>query len=107
MTGPMRVDATTLYAAAKDARSTHHSVEAVQRTMNTVTAEAASRWKGMAASGFQDVMARWSNDVTTVLNALNQIADLLDTSAARHLANDEAQQQHFNRYDSSLQAPTS
>jgi len=102
MTGPLRVDAATLYGAANDARSTHSSVEAVQKTMNQVTMEASARWKGMASTGFQGVMNRWSQDVTIVLGALTDIATLLDKSGQRHQINDESQNQTFNKYDSSL-----
>ena len=105
MTGAIRVDAATLYAAANDARTTHASVEAVQRQMNQITMEAAGRWKGMASSGFQGVMNRWSEDVTMVLTALTDIADLLEKSGQRHQYNDEAQNQSFNKYDVSLRPP--
>lgn len=98
----MLVDAATLYKAAKDVDDTQSNITNVQSSMIRVTAEAESRWKGVAATGFQNVMNRWSRDVSIVLSALTDIGNLLRQSAARHEHNDQAQGQMFSKYDSSL-----
>jgi WXG100 family type VII secretion target len=99
---PMLVDAATLYKAAKDVDDTQSNITNVQNSMLRVTSEAEARWKGVASSGFQGVMNRWSHDISIVLGALTDIGTLLRQSAAHHTNNDQAQGQMFNKYDSSL-----
>ena len=98
----MLVDAATLYKAAKDVDDTQSNITNVQNSMLRVTSEAEGRWKGVASSGFQGVMNRWSHDISIVLGALTDIGTLLRQSAAHHTNNDQAQGQMFNKYDSSL-----
>ena len=98
----MLVDAATLYKAATDVDNTHTNISNVQNSMIRVTSEAEARWKGVASSGFQGVMNRWSRDISVVLGALTDIGTLLRQSAARHESNDQAQGQMFSKYDSDL-----
>lgn len=98
----MLVDAETLYKAARDVDDAHSNITNVQNSMIRATAEAEAQWKGVASSGFQGVMNRWSRDVSVVLGALSDIGNLLRQSGARHESNDQAQGQMFSRYDNSL-----
>jgi uncharacterized protein YukE len=47
-------------------------------------------------------MMRWGDDATKLLQAMDNIADLLDKSANTHQANDEQQSEMLNRFHSAL-----
>jgi uncharacterized protein YukE len=47
-------------------------------------------------------MVRWNEDVAKLLQAMDNIADLLDKSANTHQANDEQQNEMLNKFQSAL-----
>jgi early secretory antigenic target protein ESAT-6 len=102
MAEQFRVDAATLHAAAKDVRGTHGNVRGKLGTLRGQIDDLVAAWQGDASRGFVQVMERWDGDTNKLLQALSDIADLLDKSANTHTANEENQTQMFNKYGSAL-----
>jgi WXG100 family type VII secretion target len=100
--GPFQVDHITLHTAAKDVRNIRTEVDGELAKLGNTVDELASAWQGGASRGFQQVMDRWNTDVKKLLQAMDEIANLLDKSADTHQANDDAQQQMLNKFHSAL-----
>jgi ESAT-6 family protein len=98
----IQVNAATLHQAAKDVRTTRTEVDGELKTLLGVVDDLAVAWEGQASAGFQRLMLRWNDDVTKLLHAMDEIADLLDKSATQHTANDEQQQQALDRIQQAL-----
>lgn len=62
----------------------------------------AGAWRGQAAVGFQNLMQRWDQDTAKLLQALDNIAELLDQSGTQHEVNDQEQQAAMGRIASAL-----
>jgi WXG100 family type VII secretion target len=99
---PFRVDQATLHTAANDVRSTRTEVDGQLKTLKGAVDELGAAWQGQAASGFQQLMVRWNDDATKLLQAMDNIADLLDKSGNTHQANDEQQNEMLNKFNSAL-----
>jgi WXG100 family type VII secretion target len=99
---PFQVDHVTLHTAAKDVRSTRAEVDGELAKLRSTVEELAAAWQGRAAAGLQQVVTRWDGDVKKLLQAMDQIADLLDKSGNTHQANDEQQEQMLNKFHSAL-----
>ncbi|MEV4757077.1 WXG100 family type VII secretion target [Micromonospora sp. NPDC049559] len=102
MAEQFEVDAATLHSAASDVRSTRSDVDGDLGRLWNVVDDLAMAWKGDASTGFQQLMQRWNEDVTKLLTAMDDIADLLDKGGTTHQANDEQQAQMLNKYTSAL-----
>jgi WXG100 family type VII secretion target len=102
MAEQFEVDAATLHSAAGDVRSTRGDVDGDLGRLWNVVDDLAMAWKGDASSGFQQLMSRWNEDVSKLLTAMDDIADLLDKGATTHAANDEQQAQTMNKYSAAL-----
>ena len=98
----IQVNAATLHQAAKDVRTTRTEVDGELKTLLGVVDDLAVAWEGQASAGFQRLMLRWSDDVSKLLHAMDEIADLLDKSATQHTVNDEQQQQALDRIQQAL-----
>lgn len=98
----IEVNAATLHGAAKDVRATRAEVDGELKTLLGVVDDLAVAWQGTASSGFQTLMGRWHQDVTKLLHAMDEIANLLDKSATEHTANDENNQQALDRIQQAL-----
>lgn len=99
----MQVDHTTLHTAAGDVRSTRDQIQSdLSRLEALVQQDLASAWQGSAATSFQQLMQRWHTDSKTLMQAMNDIAGLLDKSATNHQMNDEHQQQMIDKIHSAL-----
>jgi ESAT-6 family protein len=98
----IQVNAATLHQAAKDVRTTRTEVDGELKTLLGVVDDLAVAWEGQASAGFQRLMLRWNDDVTKLLHAMDEIADLLDKSATQHTVNDEQQQQALDRIQQAL-----
>jgi WXG100 family type VII secretion target len=96
------VDHATLHTAANDTRATRTEVEGDLRKLWGVVDDLAMAWKGQASTGFQTLMERWNGDVSKLLTAMDNIADLLDKTATTHQVNDEQQQQMLDKFHSAL-----
>lgn len=99
---PFRIDQATLHTAANDVRSTRAEVDGQLKTLHGEVDNLAVAWKGQAGAGFQQLMVRWNEDVAKLLQAMDNIADLLDKTANTHQANDEQQNQMLNKFQSVL-----
>jgi WXG100 family type VII secretion target len=99
---PFSVDHVTLHTAAKDVRNIRTEVDGELAKLRSTVEELAGAWQGRAAAGFQQVITRWDGDVKKLLQAMDQIAELLDKSANTHAANDEQQEQMLNKFHSAL-----
>lgn len=102
MTSPFEVDHATLHTAANDVRSTRSEVDGELKKLWSVVDDLAIAWQGQASTGFQSLMNRWNGDTAKLLDALNDIADLLDKSGTAHQATDEEQQQMLDKFHSAL-----
>ncbi len=101
--GPMRVDHATLHTAANDVRSTRDEIQGdLSKLESLVQQDLASAWQGTAAGSFQHLMQRWHDDSKTLMQAMQDIADLLDKSGTNHQVNDENQQQMIDKIHSAL-----
>lgn len=96
------VDHATLHTAASDTRATRTEVEGDLRKLWGVVDDLAIAWQGQASTGFQNLMQRWNDDVSKLLTAMDNIADLLDKTATTHQVNDEQQQQMLDKFHSAL-----
>jgi WXG100 family type VII secretion target len=61
-----------------------------------------SHWQGQGAVAFNALMARWREDATKIVNALNEFEANLQSSQASYTAADEAQQSTFSRLQGRL-----
>lgn len=102
MTSPFEVDHATLHTAANDVRSTRSEVDGELKKLWSVVDDLAIAWQGQASSGFQSLMQRWNEDTAKLLEAMNNIADLLDKSGTAHQVTDEEQQQMLNKFHAAL-----
>jgi WXG100 family type VII secretion target len=102
MSEPMQVDHATLHTAANDVRSTRSEVDGELKKLWGVVDDLAVAWKGQASGGFQTLMQRWNDDVKKLLEAMDNIANLLDKAGTAHQATDEQQQQMLDKFHSAL-----
>ncbi|GAA4217954.1 WXG100 family type VII secretion target [Actinocatenispora rupis] len=101
--GPMQVDHATLHTAANDVRSTRDEIQGdLNKLESLVQQDLESAWKGTAAGSFQTLMQRWHEDSKTLMQAMADIADLLDKSGTQHQQNDENQQQMLDKIHQAL-----
>ncbi|MGA8112397.1 MAG: WXG100 family type VII secretion target [Actinocatenispora sp.] len=99
----MRVDHATLHTAAKDVRSTRDEIQGdLSKLESLVQQDLASAWQGTAAASFQQLMNRWHDDSKTLMQAMADIADLLDKSGTNHEVTDQNQQQMIDKIHSAL-----
>lgn len=96
------IDAQTLNAAASDCRSAQESVTGEAGKVRNAKESVAARWRGAASNTFQSVIDAWLNDTNKLLEALGGISDLLDKTASTHTANEEQQDQMFNKFNSAI-----
>ncbi len=102
MTGQFEVEHATLHTAASDVRSTRSEVDGELKKLWGVVDDLAIAWKGSASAGFQNLMSRWNEDVQKLLQAMDNIADLLDKTGTAHQVTDEEQQQMLDKFHSAL-----
>lgn len=102
MTSPFSVDHATLHAAANDVRSTRSEVDGELKKLWGVVDELAVAWRGQASSGFQTLMQRWNEETAKLLEAMSNIADLLDKSGTAHQVTDEQQQEMLSKFHAAL-----
>lgn len=97
-----QVDHATLRVAANEVRSAHSNTQDNLKKLWDVVDDLAMAWKGSASGGFQQLMQRFNTDVSGLLRAMSDIADLLDKSADTHQTSDEEQAQAINKYGAAL-----
>jgi WXG100 family type VII secretion target len=95
VSGPIEVDAASLFAAARNVRTAQDDIASVLNSVVSTASGASGAWQGQAAAGFQGVMDRWVTDVRVVLGALGEIGGLLNAAGQRHTTTDEEQRGAF------------
>jgi WXG100 family type VII secretion target len=77
----------------------------LQRELSSLEGKLAgigSHWQGQGAVAFNSLMARWREDATKIVNALNEFEANLTASQASYTAADDAQQSTFSRLQGRL-----
>lgn len=97
--GGIAMDAATVRKAANDVRTTRSDVDGELNAIRSVCDELAAGWTGQAASSFQNAMTHWDTNAGKLLNALDEIADMLDGGANEQEAQDDEQAAEFNKFD--------
>ena len=92
----IELDHETLLAAAQDVRATREEANGDLKRLANAVSELSGAWQGQAATRFQELMERWNGDVSKLMGAMGDIADLLDKSGSQHASNEEEQAQMFN-----------
>lgn len=62
----------------------------------------AGQWEGPAAVAFRKLMTRFDEDAIKLSDALQGIADLLQTAGSKYEAQEEEHSQSFGQFDSVL-----
>ena len=102
MAGNTRIDDATLHAAANDCRSASENVTGEANKVRGAKEAVAAQWRGAASNTFQSVIDAWLNDCNKLLEALGGISDLLDKTGTTARANEEEQDQMFNKFNSAI-----
>ena len=97
--GGIAMDAATVRKAANDVRSTRGNVDGELSAIRGVCDELAAGWTGQAGTSFQNAMQHWDRNADKLLQALDEIADMLDGGANEQEAQDEEQAGEFNKFD--------
>jgi WXG100 family type VII secretion target len=77
----------------------------LQRELSSLEGKLAgigSHWQGQGAVAFNQLMARWREDATKIVSALNEFESNLVSSQSTYTASDDAQQSVFNRLSGRL-----
>lgn len=62
-------------------------------------AQIGGQWKGQGAVAFNQLMVRWREDATKIVEALNEFEANLLASQSQYTAADEAQAAQFNNFN--------
>ena len=76
------MDADTVAQAARDTTNAKLSVDDNLDTLKELCDDLAASWTGQGATAFANVMLQWDGEAAKLLDALQDIADSLDSSAA-------------------------
>jgi WXG100 family type VII secretion target len=98
----LEVEEATLFQAAKDLRAAEGDITTHLGTVRGAAQTLGSAWTGQAASAFTNLITRWDNDAKQLVQAMSDIADLLDKAGKSHSMNDQASMDMLNRMDSSV-----
>ncbi|MEV6525453.1 WXG100 family type VII secretion target [Longispora sp. NPDC051575] len=99
----VNVDHSTLHSGANDVRGVRTDVQGLLKSLKgVVEQDLASAWKGNAAGAFQRLMEQWNGDATKLLQALADIADLLDKAGTTHSVNEENNQKIVDQIHNAL-----
>jgi WXG100 family type VII secretion target len=102
MAGETRIDAATVHAAANDCRQAMENVKGEATKVRGAKENVAAQWRGVASNTFQSVIDAWLVDTNKLLEALNGISELLDKTGYTHQANEEHQDQMFNKFNAAI-----
>jgi WXG100 family type VII secretion target len=97
-----RMDDATVHQAANDCRSAVDTTNEEVRKIRAARERVAARWQGAASNAFQGVMDAWVVEAGKLMEAMGGIADLLDKTGSTHRANEEDQNQMFNKFNSAI-----
>lgn len=96
------MDADTVAQAATDCINAKLSVDANLDRLKALCDELAASWTGQGATAFANIMLQWDAEAAKLLDALQDIADSLDSSAAAQTEMDAESSSEFSNYDGEL-----
>ncbi|WP_051703873.1 WXG100 family type VII secretion target [Glycomyces sp. NRRL B-16210] len=96
------MDTETVAQAATDTVNAKLSVDGNLARLKALCDELASSWTGQGAQAFTNVMLQWDNEANKLLEALQTIADNLDSSAAQQAEMDAESNSEFAAFDGEL-----
>ncbi|GAB3236725.1 hypothetical protein GCM10027447_35320 [Glycomyces halotolerans] len=96
------MDEETVRQAAIDTVNAKLSVDGNLDTLKALCDDLAASWTGSGAAAFQRVMEQWDVNAAKLLDALQDIADQLDSSAAATAEQDAESSADFGAYDGEL-----
>lgn len=96
------MDTETVAQAATNTINAKLSVDDNLEKLKAVCDELAAAWTGQGATAFNQVMTTWDAEAAKLLDALQDIADALDSSAAQQAEEDAASGSEFSAFDGEL-----
>lgn len=96
------MDAETVAQAAMDTVNAKLTVDGNLDSLKAVCDDLAASWTGQGAGAFQRVMEQWDIQAAKLQDALQDIADQLDSSAAATAEQDYESSSDFSAYDGEL-----
>lgn len=90
MAGSFNTDAATMQRAAQQVQQVSEEISAELRALQANLDPVAASWKGSAASAFQQLMARWSEDANKLTTALQGISEMLQSTNKNYSQVEEA-----------------
>ncbi len=96
------MDTETVAQAAGDTINAKLSVDGNLDRLKALCDELAAGWTGAGAGAFQNTMLQWDAEAAKLLDALQDIADSLDSSAAAQAEQDAESQSDFSGFEGEL-----
>lgn len=96
------MDTETVAQAATDTVNAKLSVDGNLDRLKALCDELAASWTGQGAAAFNQVMQAWDTEAAKLLDALQDIADSLDSSAAQQAEQDAESHSDFSAFDGEL-----
>lgn len=90
MAGSFNTDAATMQRAAQQVQQVSEEINAELKALQGNLDPVAASWKGSAASAFQQLMVRWSEDANKLTSALQGISEMLDSTNKNYSQVEEA-----------------
>jgi WXG100 family type VII secretion target len=96
------MDTETVAQAATDTVNAKLDVDGELDALKALCDDLAAGWSGQGAAAFANVMQAWDVEAAKLLDALQDIADNLDSSAAQQAEMDAESQSDFNDFSGEL-----
>ncbi|MEU6858319.1 WXG100 family type VII secretion target [Glycomyces sp. NPDC046736] len=96
------MDTETVATAATQTVNAKLSVDANLDRLKALCDELAGAWTGSGATAFANVMLQWDTEAAKLLDALQDIADALDSSAAAQAEMDAESGSEFSSFEGEL-----
>jgi WXG100 family type VII secretion target len=90
MAGSYTADAAVMQKAAQQVQQVSEEIQGELRSLLSNLEPVASTWKGSAASAFQQLMSRWQEDAGKLTQALQGIAEMLDSTTKQYTQAEES-----------------
>jgi WXG100 family type VII secretion target len=84
MAGSFGTTTEVMQKAAQQVQQVSEEIGQELRSLQGQLEPVAASWKGSAASAFQQLMARWSEDAGKLTQALQGISEILDSSTKNY-----------------------
>jgi WXG100 family type VII secretion target len=87
--------AETVHQAAVDSLNTKQDVDGILQGLRSLVDALVESWKGQGSTAFNEVMVIWDTESKDLMDALENIANMLDQSATASTETDEADASSF------------